>query len=119
MARRLKTIMGVETETLKPGDGATFPTPGARVTCHYVLTLTDGKKIDSSRDRGQPFQFNIGKGEVIAGWYQGVFLQTLLLCLMWSCLTVETDSSYFLYQNLNTIPNCISFTSNTRVELGG
>ena len=56
--------MGVETETLKPGDGATFPTPGARVTCHYVLTLTDGKKIDSSRDRGQPFQFNIGKGEV-------------------------------------------------------
>merc|ERR1712216_888962 len=64
--------MGIDTETLKPGDGATFPTPGGRVTCHYVLTLTDGKKIDSSRDRGQPFQFNIGKGEVIAGWDEGV-----------------------------------------------
>merc|ERR1711913_180727 len=64
--------MGVEAETLKPGDGATFPTPGSRVTCHYVLTLTDGKKIDSSRDRGQPFQFSIGKGEVIAGWDEGV-----------------------------------------------
>merc|ERR1739838_782643 len=65
-------IMGVECETLQPGDGTTFPTPGGRVTCHYVLTLTDGKKIDSSRDRGQPFQFNIGKGEVIAGWDEGV-----------------------------------------------
>ena len=34
--------MGIETETLQPGDGATFPKPGQRVTCHYVLTLTDG-----------------------------------------------------------------------------
>jgi len=64
--------MGIETETIQPGDGATFPKAGQRVTCHYVLTLTDGKKIDSSRDRGQPFQFNIGKGEVIAGWDEGV-----------------------------------------------
>merc|ERR1712216_285062 len=64
--------MGIDTETITPGDGATFPKSGQRVTCHYVLTLTDGKKIDSSRDRGQPFQFNIGKGEVIAGWDEGV-----------------------------------------------
>ena len=56
--------MGVETETLKPGDGATFPRTGQKVTCHYVLTLTDGSKIDSSRDRNKPFQFNIGRGEV-------------------------------------------------------
>merc|ERR1711973_145080 len=64
--------MGIDTETITPGDGATFPKSGQRVTCHYVLTLADGKKIDSSRDRGQPFQFNIGKGEVIAGWDEGV-----------------------------------------------
>ena len=32
----------------------------------------DGRKIDSSRDRGQPFQFNIGRQEVIAGWDEGV-----------------------------------------------
>merc|ERR1712029_146030 len=36
------------------------------------LTLQDGRKIDSSRDRGQPFQFNIGRQEVIAGWDEGV-----------------------------------------------
>ena len=42
------------------------------MTCHYVLTLTNGKKIDSSRDRGQPFKFKIGKGEVIQGWDEGV-----------------------------------------------
>eukprot|EP00088_Acartia_fossae_P053370 TRINITY_DN6074_c0_g1_i1.p2 TRINITY_DN6074_c0_g1~~TRINITY_DN6074_c0_g1_i1.p2 ORF type:complete len:109 (-),score=35.45 TRINITY_DN6074_c0_g1_i1:352-678(-) len=64
--------MGVDIETLTPGDGSSFPKAGQKVTCHYVLTLTNGKKIDSSRDRGQPFQFNIGRGEVIAGWDEGV-----------------------------------------------
>merc|ERR1711909_215962 len=52
-------VMGVEIETLQPGDGATFPKPGQRVSCHYVLTLTDGKKIDSSRDRGQRAKLTI------------------------------------------------------------
>merc|ERR1712054_671326 len=37
-----------------------------------IETLADGRKIDSSRDRGQPFQFNIGRQEVIAGWDEGV-----------------------------------------------
>jgi len=64
--------MGVEIETTKPGDGATFPQPGQTVTVHYTGTLTDGTKFDSSRDRGQPFQFVIGKGQVIKGWDEGV-----------------------------------------------
>nr|AGN29631.1 FKBP-type peptidyl-prolyl cis-trans isomerase-12 [Acartia pacifica] len=64
--------MGVDIETLKPGNGSTFPRAGQTVSCHYVLTLTNSKKIDSSRDRGQPFKFKIGKGEVIAGWDEGV-----------------------------------------------
>lgn len=58
-------------EDLQVGTGAEA-TPGQVVSVHYVGTLTDGSKFDSSRDRGRPFEFPLGAGRVIKGWDQGV-----------------------------------------------
>ena len=54
-----------------PGTGAS-PKSGQTVKVHYTGWLENGKKFDSSVDRGQPFDFIIGVGQVIKGWDEGV-----------------------------------------------
>ena len=62
---------GLQWTTLTKGQGTQIG-PGQRARVHYVGTLSNGTKVDSSRDRGEPLSFVIGKDSVIRGWHQGV-----------------------------------------------
>ncbi|MES2885862.1 MAG: FKBP-type peptidyl-prolyl cis-trans isomerase [Pseudomonadota bacterium] len=69
------TASGLQYEDTIPGTGASA-TAGQRVSVHYTGWLfndgVQGGKFDSSKDRGQPFQFGLGGGQVIKGWDEGV-----------------------------------------------
>jgi len=65
------TPSGLKYVEIKEGTGAT-PKSGQTVVVHYTGTLQDGTKFDSSRDRGQPFSFKLGVGQVIKGWDEGI-----------------------------------------------
>jgi len=67
----IATPSGLKYVDLVAGNGAT-PKPGQTAVVHYTGWLTDGKKFDSSVDRGTPFQFVLGQGRVIKGWDEGV-----------------------------------------------
>src|SRR3989344_4186596 len=62
---------GVRIEILKEGAGA-IAKKGDTVSVHYVGTLENGTMFDSSVDRGTPFEFSLGAGQVIPGWDIGV-----------------------------------------------
>jgi FKBP-type peptidyl-prolyl cis-trans isomerase FkpA len=65
------TISGVQYWDIVVGTGATA-VPGKTVGLHYTGWLTDGKKFDSSVDRGKPVAFPLGAGRVIKGWDEGI-----------------------------------------------
>lgn len=83
--------MGVIVDTIKPGNGVTFPKSGQTVVVHYTGCLTTGKKFDSSRDRNQPFKFKVGLGQVIKGWDEGIAQMSVGET---SKLTITSDYAY-------------------------
>jgi FKBP-type peptidyl-prolyl cis-trans isomerase len=66
-----RTTSGLYIQTIKKGSGPK-PTKGQTVSVHYTGSFMNGKKFDSSRDRGQPFEFVLGQHMVIEGWDEGI-----------------------------------------------
>ncbi|HQY08120.1 MAG: FKBP-type peptidyl-prolyl cis-trans isomerase [Burkholderiales bacterium] len=75
----ISTPSGLQYVDTVPGSGDAVATAGKQVSVHYTGWLHDaskpdgrGRKFDSSKDRGQPFRFDLGAGMVIRGWDEGV-----------------------------------------------
>ncbi len=64
----ITTPSGLQYVVVQEGSGDATPTKGTSVKAHYTGKLLDGKKFDSSYDRGQPIEFPVGAGRVIKGW---------------------------------------------------
>jgi peptidylprolyl isomerase len=75
--RTITTPSGLKVEHLAEGKPGTAPVPGDRVKVHYTGWLADGKKFDSSVDRGEPFEFMLGVKLVIDGWDEGIALMNV------------------------------------------
>lgn len=71
LPQEVVTRDGLKYVDLKVGDGA-IAEAGMRAMVHYTGWLTDGTTFDSSVERGQPFSFTLGQGQVIRGWDEGV-----------------------------------------------
>ena len=71
MAESITTASGLTYEDIEPGTGAAAQS-GQKAKVHYTGWLKNGEKFDSSKDRNDPFEFTLGRREVIPGWDEGV-----------------------------------------------
>lgn len=71
-SKTMTDVAELKIEKLADGTGDRMTKKGDTISVHYTGTLTDGTKFDSSIDRGAPFTFTVGGGQVIAGWDQGL-----------------------------------------------
>jgi len=86
----VKLSSGLQYVVVKEGEGA-FPKKGQTVKVNYHGVLLDGTKFDSSFDRGQPFEFALGQGQVIKGWDEGL---TKLKVGSQAVLIIPSDLAY-------------------------
>ena len=84
------TLSGLQYEVLASGDGRAA-SPGDTAVVHYTGWLVDDTKFDSSVDRGEPFEFAIGQGNVIQGWDEAIAL--MKVGDKWK-LTIPPDLAY-------------------------
>lgn len=70
-ANTITTSSGLQYTDEQAGNGP-VAAAGQTVSVHYTGWLTNGTKFDSSKDRGRPFEFKLGAGQVIRGWDEGV-----------------------------------------------
>lgn len=92
---------GVLKEIIKHGVGEYTPTPGCKVSVHYEGSLLDGTIFDSSKQRDSPFEFNLGKGQVIKAWDIGVATMKKGEVAMFTC---KSEYAYGKTGSAPTIP---------------
>jgi len=74
--KAVTTESGLMYVVTREGSGDKTPKTGTKLTVHYTGTLLNGKKFDSSVDRGKPFNFTVGRGRVIKGWDEAFLSMT-------------------------------------------
>ena len=62
----------IEMQILRAGDGKYYPKKGETVAVHYIMSLSNGKEVDSTYKRRQPFRFKVSSGQVVKGWDEAV-----------------------------------------------
>ena len=62
----------IELQILRAGDGQYYPKQGETVAVHYTVSLSNGKEVDNTYKRGQPFRFKVSSGQVVKGWDEAV-----------------------------------------------